>query len=313
MPTMARQILNHRIPTNTTSLSLTLGLGPQKVRSMKCLAFPFNNRSLHVLRCFVIPNILVLKLSLHLNYWLLFSSTHFPDTNVGWVPKQHLVGMDNKIYILDFFGSKKLRGLGLDIPPSRFLTAYNTSPPNSFLGYFLDDQMNRTKTVKKSQGVIWGKDINHFDGKTKLLKALADRVLLLSTASSRVFHDHNIRWLGHQTPQQWNALLSQSKFLLGLGDPLLGPSAIDAVAAGCMYINPIYNLPVIHNDHSFASQHPHAAETIGEPYVCSYKENDYLSLQKCLDKSMNMELIPYIPLEFTKEAYRKRVIRIFGL
>ena len=30
-----------------------------------------------------------------------------------------------------------------------------------------------------------------------------------------------------------------------MGDPLLGPSAIDAIAMGCMFINPLYAKPGI--------------------------------------------------------------------
>ena len=237
--------------------------------------------------------------------------------------------MDSKMFILDFFGSKKLRGTGLDIPASRFLTAYNTSQQNSFLGYFkendaLDSEEHsgehseehsdvRIKSVRKRQGIIWGKDGRHYDGKHGLLESVARTVPLLSTSSVKVFDNQNITWLGHQNPKQWNVLLSQSMFLLGLGDPLLGPSAIDAVTAGCMYINPMYPSPFTHNDLSFTSQHPHAEETIGQPYVCSYLQNDLSSLQACVDKSMTTNLVPYTPIEFTKEAYRKRVIRIFGL
>ena len=31
--------------------------------------------------------------------------------------------------------------------------------------------------------------------------------------------------------------------IVGMGDPLLGPSAIDAIAMGCMFINPLYTKP----------------------------------------------------------------------
>lgn len=40
----------------------------------------------------------------------------------------------------------------------------------------------------------------------------------------------------------------------GLGDPLLGPSAIEAVASGVMFINPEYDTPkqdIYHSQHPF--------------------------------------------------------------
>lgn len=40
---------------------------------------------------------------------------------------------------------------------------------------------------------------------------------------------------------------------LGLGNPLVGPSAVDAVVAGCVYINPTYKRPT---KDVYWSQHP---------------------------------------------------------
>lgn len=53
------------------------------------------------------------------------------------------------------------------------------------------------------------------------------------------------------------------------GDPLSGPSAVDAVMAGCVYLNPVFTFPMkkIYN-----SQHPFLAQNVGEPYVCSFEE-----------------------------------------
>jgi Glycosyltransferase family 18 len=224
--------------------------------------------------------------------------------------------MEHKTYVLDFFGSRVLRGTGFRIPPSRFLTAYDTNSYNTFLGYYMDDRAftaGNTSSSKKLQGIIWGKDTKHFEGKFDVLRSMASKVHLLSTATRKVFEHHNIHWLGHQSKKKWYTLLRESRFLLGLGEPLLGPSALDAVAAGCMYLNPIYLNPLKHNDQDFGSQHPYALKNIGEPYVCSYKEDDMVSLQGCIDKSLRTDLEPHIPLEFTKEAYRQRVIKIFNL
>jgi len=76
-----------------------------------------------------------------------------------------------------------------------------------------------------------------------------------------------------------------------------------------MYINPILKAPV----KGSTSQHPWAAENIGEPYVCSYKENDAKSLSACIDKALTSNLAPLVPVEFTHEAYMKRVKGVFGL
>ena len=230
---------------------------------------------------------------------------------IGWVPKWQIVGHESKLYILDFFGSPGLRGNSLKIDPKRILTAYG-SQWNSFLGYYIKpSDIEGSSEEKADGGVIWGKDTKHFDGREGMLRAVADRVPLSSTATAQVFRHPNVKWLGHQTAASWKALLRKSKFLLGLGNPLLGPSAIDAISNGCMFINPIYNVPM--RDGAFKSQHPYAAEKIGEPYVCSYPERDLDALIKCVQKAQTADLTPFIPKDFTEEAYLQRVAKLFDL
>jgi hypothetical protein len=122
-----------------------------------------------------------------------------------------------------------------------------------------------------------------------------------------------VAWLrqyhGHQTPEQWRALLRESRFLLGLGDPLLGPSAMDAIAAGCMYINPVYERPV---RDIYTSQHTHAERRVGAPHVCSAKLSDLSALTACVDKALKQDLPPLVPPELTKPLYMARLRAIFG-
>lgn len=51
------------------------------------------------------------------------------------------------------------------------------------------------------------------------------------------------------------------------GDPLSGPSAVDAVVAGCTYLNPVYTTPM---KKLYNSQHPFLEQSVGEPHVCSF-------------------------------------------
>jgi alpha-1,3(6)-mannosylglycoprotein beta-1,6-N-acetyl-glucosaminyltransferase len=229
----------------------------------------------------------------------------------GWVPKPNIKGHDDKIFILDFFGSKRLRGSGLLVPPERFLTAF-ISPGNSFLGFQIGkrDNLDNLNIIKENQGVIWGKDVKHYHGKVDLLKMVANQVPLYSTASSPVFQHKNIRWMGHQSRDEWLVLLAKSKFLLGLGDPLLGPSAIDAISVGCMYLNPIYDHPV---REIFTSQHPYAETYVGQPYVCSFHISQTNELMQCVDKALTTTLGPLVPEHFQESQYLERLRSILGL
>lgn len=105
-------------------------------------------------------------------------------------------------------------------------------------------------------------------GHIDFLKHIAEVVELHSTCSTPVFQHQNVIWHGSLSRSAWRELLLESKvhfilieevltttrlieqrlqFLIGLGDPLLGPSAIDAIAFGNVYINPIYKNPMVYN------------------------------------------------------------------
>lgn len=247
------------------------------------------------------------------------------------------------MYILDFFGSKGLRKTlagkdSLNVPPERFLTAFG-SADNTFLGYFMENSSVALAVGKRKQGVVWGKDSKHFAGKDMLIKAVANDVSLVSTATVPVFAHKNIDWRGHQSAAEWLAILQQSRwdtflerelmrtgckyarltshlfltrFMIGLGNPILGPSAIDAVSMGCMFLNPVFDQPVMHNGLPFASQHPFA-EKLGAPYVCNYRQTEILSLKQCVQAAMKTTLPARIPTEFTLDAHLQRVKGIFDL
>ena len=101
----------------------------------------------------------------------------------------------------------------------------------------------------------------------------------------------NIVFHGHLESSEWRNLLRASKFVLGLGDPLLGPSAIDAVVSGCVFINPIYTDPRTKfpeltdpatGQPYYASQHPYLQHSVGKPYVCTAKAEDTPAMLQCV-------------------------------
>jgi hypothetical protein len=231
---------------------------------------------------------------------------------LGWVPKPNIKDYEDRIFILDFFGSSKLRGsLSINVK-NQILTAFK-SPWNNYLGYYIpEDRLNVpiASLQKLQQGVIWGKDPKYFTGHETMLINAANKVKLLSTASQTLFSHRNIKWLGHQSNQEWLSLLASSKFLLGMGHPLLGPSAVDAVSLGCMFINAKYKTPQL--EAKYTSQHPWIAE-IAPQYVCTYEEDNVFQLLACVDKAMKSDLKPFIPAELQKKKYFERVKLIFDI
>ena len=75
--------------------------------------------------------------------------------------------------------------------------------------------------------------------------------------------------------------MTEAAFLLGLEDPVLGPSALEAIAYGAVYINPTTAPKLVSGQH-LKSQHPYAEEQIGMPHVCSCALQDSAALDKCI-------------------------------
>lgn len=233
----------------------------------------------------------------------------------GWKPKPNLIGLEPKIFLLDFFGASGPRGGTFDIPPRRILTAFPTFPGNTYLGYFLTRPTTTSK--KEAYGVIWGKDPNHYKGKAPILRSLLKVAPLHSTLSRpppELRGLSNLTFHGHLDKEKWSQLLEKASFLLGLGNPLLGPSAVDAVAHGCVYIDPAYPEPV---NTVYDSQHPYLRDSVGEPYVCSSVLDDPESNRRCAENALAFNAggttnTPVLLPDLTKEAYLTRLRKIFG-
>ena len=234
----------------------------------------------------------------------------------GWKPKPMLVGREDRVFLLDFFGAAGPRDGGIDVPPERILTAFPTHPGNTFLGYALPDgpapRPDATPQRKRRQGVIWGKEAKHYRGREAALLAVAEVATLHSTLPrppSPKLRGADIVWHGHLEKPEWRRLLRESKFLLGLGDPLLGPSAVDAVAAGCAYIDPVYAAA---KQGVYWSQHPFL-RTAPPPYYCAAALDDPKQFAACArNASDGADLPPFLPPELTRAAHRRRVAAIFA-
>lgn len=231
----------------------------------------------------------------------------------GFVPRPFLLGREDRVFLLDFFGSERASH-GLKISPKQILTPFPT-PWNTFLGFYKEPFAAEAAVAKKPQGVVWGKKPDYLHKRRELLLALAEVAELHTTVtedragSSQLPRHPNIVYDGHQTPEGWMRLLRESRFMLGLGDPLIGPSAIDAVAAGTVFINPVLKPPKLKIYHS---QHPFMHEYVGEPYVCTVSLDDIAGTRDCVRAALRKDLQPMVPSQLHKGAYFRRVGEIFA-
>ena len=254
----------------------------------------------------------------------------------GWKVKKPLEKYESKVFILNFFGTlqveRNVQNEWKEIPNHRILTAFKTTPWNTFLGYFYEEDDDhdpklfnkigqgviegQEQTKQIAQGVIWGKDPAHFDRTAKelILKLAQKNITLHSVVSSnsplaRQLNHPNIHFHGHLMKEDWYKLLDSSFFLLGLGNPLLGPSAVDAIRHGCVYINPMYpvNAPKLKR---YFSQHPYLETEIGKPYVCSANLDNFMEVKNCIDFAYLHPFQGFTPKDFIKEQYLIRLHEI---
>ncbi len=114
----------------------------------------------------------------------------------------------------------------------------------------------------------------------------------------------------------WRSLGDPSTFSASLpcrafaGDPIAGPSAVDALAGGAAFLNPTFDTP---RAGFFTSQHPFLSEHVGAPYVCDFRWEAPETLAACARAALDgPPLAPVIPAALSEAAHAARVRDIFG-
>mmetsp|Transcript_29837 Transcript_29837/g.70898 ORF Transcript_29837/g.70898 Transcript_29837/m.70898 type:complete len:459 (-) Transcript_29837:341-1717(-) len=173
-------------------------------------------------------------------------------------PKSFLFGQEQRLFLLDFFGNPQQQAAVQaklhTFQSSHFLTAY---PPlstprsgphaaltdnGSFLGFFFEERAAREVQERRRLGIIWGKSAKDLEQGKKIMETAAAECLMVSTVNAeegeKLLQHPSVRFVGTLSVHKWEALLSNASFLLGVGNPLAGPSALDAVV-----ITPTHFLP----------------------------------------------------------------------
>ena len=198
------------------------------------------------------------------------------------------------------------------VEPRRFLTPFPVSyawGSNTFLGFILGEtagaalpdpeallaRVREAAPAKERFGVLWTKDAAKIDDSVRALLASLARICPIHATISkeRGFRPGllppSVENQGHLRPAEWQALLSRASFLIGVGDPLLGIAPLDALAAGCAYINPRFVPPRRINGEpalEVRSQHPYL-EGIPPPFVYTVDPTDVSAVQAAVDASLD--------------------------
>lgn len=251
-----------------------------------------------------------------------------------------------RYYVLDIYGTSaefnamtptKKTGFfnGLQLPSLKQYLSWIPDtipdPENSFLGFaqVIDRNVQRNasklKAAAPKSALVWGKERSYWTapGVMAYLERFTNKGYTLHATMGNggipkglAVHDH-----GSMSPEDFIKLLASAELFIGLGDPIIGPSPIEALAYGCVYFNPKFVPPKDlakygkPSHHEYTSQVP-LLEAIGEPHVYTVAMTDLPAVDAAIDrvhgngdvrKAMVHEVSAFAP-----EAFIARVDALIG-
>ncbi|XP_033107828.1 alpha-1,6-mannosylglycoprotein 6-beta-N-acetylglucosaminyltransferase A-like [Anneissia japonica] len=210
--------------------------------------------------------------------------------------------------------------------PSQFFTMFPHTPDNSFMGFVVDQaETNQpTSTVRKSNSaLVYGKKSNMWADATEYVDIIHSKFTVHATVfrnlteMKRYLPNYVINH-GIVSGQAIQQLLRETKLFVGLGFPYEGPAPLEAIANGCVFLNPLFIPPKNSLNTKFfkdkpttrqlTSQHPYAEQYIGKPYVHTVDISNTTALEMTLAEIVKQgELPPHLPFEFSCEGMLQRL------
>ncbi len=94
--------------------------------------------------------------------------------------------------------------------------------------------------------------------------------------------------------------MQEAKVFIGLGFPYEGPAPLEAVANGCVFLNPQlsppldrYNSPFLKAKptlRSLTSQNPYTEHFISDPHVFTFDANDNAAIIRVMEKISKIDV-----------------------
>ncbi|XP_040057279.2 alpha-1,6-mannosylglycoprotein 6-beta-N-acetylglucosaminyltransferase A-like [Gasterosteus aculeatus] len=230
-----------------------------------------------------------------------------PDFNhVTWAQKHNLNGP---------FG-------GLNLIPMQFYTMFPHTPDNTFLGFVVQHQLSAKETERlnstkrQNQALVYGKRHTFWEGKEAYLDVIHKHMEVHGTVDHSASIPSYVINHGIIKGSEVQVLLRQSKVFVGLSFPYEGPAPLEAIANGCVFLNPKLDPPRSSLNTQFfkgkpnirevTSQNPYA-EAIGEPYVWMVDIHNSTDVERALTAILNQTIEPHLPYEFSCEGMLQRV------
>nr|XP_055039811.1 alpha-1,6-mannosylglycoprotein 6-beta-N-acetylglucosaminyltransferase B isoform X3 [Misgurnus anguillicaudatus] len=208
----------------------------------------------------------------------------------------------------------------------QYMTMFPHTPDNSFMG-FVTEELNQTERLNiqrdkvSNMAVVYGKEPNMWKGKEKLLSILHRYMDIHGTVYYEAQRPPEVpafvRNHGLLPQQELQQLLRKAKLFMGFGFPYEGPAPLEAIANGCVFLQPKFNPPRSSLNHEFfrgkptsrevSSQHPYVEHYIGKPHVITADFNNSEEFEAAVREILQIKVEPLIPFEYTCEGMLERV------
>uniref|UniRef100_W5N7B0 alpha-1,6-mannosyl-glycoprotein 6-beta-N-acetylglucosaminyltransferase n=1 Tax=Lepisosteus oculatus TaxID=7918 RepID=W5N7B0_LEPOC len=210
----------------------------------------------------------------------------------------------------------------------QYMTMFPHTPDNSFMG-FVSEELNETEKADiqrnkvNNMAVVYGKEPSMWkpQGKEKFLQILHRHMEIHGTVYYEAQRPPEVPAFvknhGLLPQQELQQLLRKAKLFIGFGFPYEGPAPLEAIANGCIFLQPRFRPPHSSLNHEFfrgkptsrevSSQHPYAEQYIGKPHVITVDFNNSQEFDSAIREIMRTKVKPYLPYEYTCEGMLERV------
>uniref|UniRef100_A0A8C6P8A1 alpha-1,6-mannosyl-glycoprotein 6-beta-N-acetylglucosaminyltransferase n=1 Tax=Nothobranchius furzeri TaxID=105023 RepID=A0A8C6P8A1_NOTFU len=203
----------------------------------------------------------------------------------------------------------------------QYMTMFPHTPDNSFMG-FVAEELNETERLfiqrdkVNNMAVVYGKDASMWKGKENILAILYRYMEIHGTVYYETQRPPEVPAFvknhGLLPQHELQQLLRKAKLFVGFGFPYEGPAPLEAIANGCIFLQPKFNPPHSSLNHEFfrgkptsrkvSSQHPYAEQHIGRPHVITVDFNNSEEFDATIREIMKLNVEPFLPYEYTCEG-----------
>ncbi|KAK6478126.1 alpha-1,6-mannosylglycoprotein 6-beta-N-acetylglucosaminyltransferase B-like isoform X1 [Huso huso] len=214
----------------------------------------------------------------------------------------------------------------------QYMTMFPHTPDNSFMG-FVSEELNGTqkeyiqRNKVNNMAVVYGKEASMWkQGKERFLQILHRSMEIHGTVYYETQRPPEVPAFvknhGLLPQNDLQQLLRRAKLFIGFGFPYEGPAPLEAIANGCIFLQPKFRPSHNSLNHEFfkgkptsreasrflvSSQHPYAEQYIGRPHVLTVDYNNSEEFESAIREVMTTKVEPYLPYEYTCEGMLERV------